>query len=142
MRNFRRQSAFIFAALFIFFCAGNSVSACSIPEEAMPRIRETQKYIDFFTLLAAGFFVGIIGLYFLNLIINRQWKLTLLFPFSALAVFFSCFSYVLVFAYSGFCGIDPIYRAALIALIFAAILFVWQLILFIKAIRNRNMKAV
>lgn len=142
MRNFRRQSAIIFAALFIFFCAENIASACSIPEEAMPQIRETQKQINFLAILAAGFFVGIIGLYFLNLIINRQWKLTLLFPFSALAFFISCFSYALVFAYTGLCGIDQIYWATLITLVFVLILFSWQLILFIKSIRNRNMKAV
>ena len=142
VRILTRKSAFLCAAAMFIGFANGLVSACTVREEAMPQLLETSRQTNLFGYAALILFAGIVGLYFLNLIVNRKWLSTVLFPFSALAVFFVSIAYTLVFAPMGFCGLSETYWAALITLGLTTILFVAQLILFVKTTRRRKLETV
>lgn len=141
MHKSLKDLTLVMAGLLIFW-SNSLVLACTIREEAMPQLAELRRTINFLEYTWFGVLAAIAILFFLNLIINRRWKLSLLFPLLGLIIFFGFAVYLIVFLNAGLCNMEQEYRAIIWTLILTASLFLWQLILFVKWFKQRNSASV
>ena len=137
MQSYWNKSLTFLSVALIAFWSNQLVRACTIREEAMPQVGEFRNKLNLLEYSWFGILAAIVVLFFLNLIINRRWKLSLLFPFSGLVIFFGFALYLVVFINAGLCNMEQEYRAIIWTLILTASLFLWQLILFVKWFKQK-----
>jgi hypothetical protein len=142
MQNYPKKSLTFLCLGLISFCSNQLVLACTIREEAMPQVSEFRRLLNLLEYSWFGVLVAIVVLFFLNLIINRRWKLSLLFPFLGLIIFFGFTVYLVIFLNAGLCNMEPEYRAIIITLSLTASVFLWQLILFVKWFKQRELRRI